>query len=236
MDRKSDEPSLASKIIISVLLLTAVFVIWLTRDAGISFLTLGGIAFIIFIFTLIDLIRKKPEKPNLAAVIIPLLVFFIPTSLGLLLMFSPAFKEWFRGGWLIILSVILFVTGILLVTASIRKFLTRKKHCTYTVDAVCVAVNESYDIQMDSRFYTPVWEFSINGETKRAVNDFYTSGKVSVGDHVILHVDPDNVNTHYQNRLFDGSCILLMSFGAGFTGLSILGIILYAILKAAGVF
>ena len=239
MSGKSDDNSLASNIMMTILVfmvLGAILYTYFTRDFSISFTALGIYMFIMFVVFLIEHAKKKPNSPNLLSVIAAFVLGCIFTALGLLLIFSYEFNEWFRSGWLILLSIVSFVTGTVAALASLRRYLTRKKHCSCTVDAECVAINESYDIQTNSRYYTPVWEFELNGEKKRAVNNFYPAGKVTVGTHLTLHVDPGNVNKHYQNKLFDGSCVVLLCAGGTFIVLSFIGMLVYAILKAAGVF
>lgn len=239
MGKRSDDSSLASNILMTILItlvLGAILYTYFSKDFSVAFIVLGIYMFIMFVVFLIERAKKKPGSPNLLSVITALLLGCILTSLGLLLIFSYEFKEWFRSGWLILLSIVSLAAGIIIICASIAKYLKRKKHCNCTVDAVCVDIKGTYDIQNQTKYYTPVWEFELNGEKKRAINNFYPAGKVTVGTHVTLHVDPDNVNNHYQNRLFDGGCIALLCAGGTFIVLSFIGIIVYFILKATGVF
>ena len=224
-------------LVLTVLCFVGLGYAWYIADMSIAFFVLGGFAFVMFIICLIDLIRKKHAKANYLLLIIPLVIAVIFIGLGLLIHLSNKFEPWLHwGGWLLLLGILLFIIGVILVIASLKKYLSRKKLCICTVEAECVEIRENYDHKMKDTFYTPVWEFELNGETKRAVRDYQTNRKTDIGTRKTLHVDPDDVNNFYQDKIFDGPCVLLLGFGGGFMLLGIVAGLIYAILTAVGVF
>ena len=131
MSNKSKSLSLASGITLLVLIVLCMGCIVYAVDKdnmSIAFFALGGFALIMFIIALIDQIRKKPAKPNPLILIIPSVTAVIFIALGLLIHFSFEFEMWLHwGGWILLVSILLFVTGIILAIVCLRKYLSRKR-------------------------------------------------------------------------------------------------------------
>ena len=98
---------------------------------------------------------------------------------------------------LIIIAVICFAIAVM----SIRKNANLNKHCTAEVEGVIADVIVETDTGVDSdggeittTSYTPVYEYTVNGETKRMRGQFSDTGKTKhkAGTQVTVLYNPDN--------------------------------------------
>ena len=123
---------------------------------------------------------------------------------------------------LIIIAVICFAIAVM----SIRKNASLNKHCTAEVEGTIAEVVVETDTSVDSEggevvttSYTPVYEYTVNGETRRKRDQYSDTGKTKykAGTPVTVLYNPDNPDEYMikgsTTRKTVSMCIFLFVVG-----------------------
>ena len=110
------------------------------------------------------------------------------------------------------------MVGVAAITSAISTYLSRKEYCTFVTEAVCVRLDSHYSSDTDghgSTVYSPIYEFTYNGEKQTIRNNHYTSLNLApeVGSVEILHIDIDEHGPHdyYIGNPLNGLLVFLIT-------------------------
>ena len=97
-----------------------------------------------------------------------------------------------------VVVVTILIGSILLLILSQVNTGRKKKQCTMTVNAMCVALDARY--HKGTRTVCPTYEFYYAGESHRVCDYTYTSQTISEGDACTLLIDPEKPDVFYDEK------------------------------------
>lgn len=220
-----DKKSIVSAIL-SVIAVVAFFYSWLAEEYW-AFIAAVGLSFIVYSIMFLIADRNKNENKLKFSLIAMAVTGCYLMVTSLLWGIGPYdISDWINDHiWALILLTVVFI-GVTLMTASLDLVCSRKRQCNLVVEAVCVELMEKFDAEDNRSMYSPVWEFTHDGETKRIQRGFYTSvkkGAPEVGEKRTLHINSVTFDDYYESKPFDVSAKLFLFIGLGFTGVGIIG-------------